>query len=152
MSAEAIQEMPSFDDALKQFHAFIVQQGLPPDLLWVFREDVSFDGQRILIKEPLPSDNVRLVESFYERGCRRGVGVLLTVLCLLDSHSCCYIWLPEDEIEAIESLTAGLKLSVPTSPASAESIKGWFGWQLYNWLGRRSGLNPLVERLPRRAI
>ena len=56
------QEIPPFDEAIKQFQDFIAKQQISTDLLWVLREDVSSYKRRILIKQPLPAENLKIVE------------------------------------------------------------------------------------------
>src|ERR687883_1752047 len=100
MSAEPTPEVPPFSDAIRQLKGFLAGQDISTDLLWVFREDIVSYKLRLYVREPLPSGNEMLVESLYERGLRRDLGIRLNVLCLLGSKPCCYIWLPKDREDA----------------------------------------------------
>lgn len=152
MSEELIPQMPVFGDAIKKFQKFLVTHHVSSELLWVFREDVTSRKRRVFVKEPLPSENARLAESLYERGCQRGLGVQLDALCLLGSRPCCYILLPEDELDAQYMMVKGLKLSVPTDWLHARSIKSNLVWGIYVWLDELSGWNKGQERLPRKQL
>ena len=142
--------MPPFADAVVQFRQFLVSQRVPSELLWVFREDVTSRERRILVKEPLPLENERLVASLYERGCQHGLGVQIDAFCLLSSRVCCYIWMPEDESEAEYQMISGLKLSVPTELLQAYSVKSNLMWSVQTWLDEQSSWNKAEDRLPRK--
>ncbi len=152
MNAEPKLEMPIFVDAVARFREFLISQQAPSELLWVFREDVSSRKRRVLIKEPLPPENVQLAESLYERGCQRGLGVQLDAFCLLGSRVCCYICLPEDESEAQHLMIDGLKLSVPTDLLHARSVRSDVLWRVQVWLDERSSWNKAGQRLPRKTM
>ena len=148
MSTESNPQMPVFGEAVKKFQKFLVSQHVSSELLWIFREDVISRKRRVLIKEPLPSENTRLVESLYERGCQRGLGVQLDMFCLLGSRPCCYVWLPEDEIDAQYMMVGGLKLSVPKDWLHARWVKSNLVWRVHVWLDEQSGWNKAEDRLP----
>ena len=75
MSVETETEVPAFPDAVRQCQDFLTGQNISPELLWVFREDVVWRKRRILVKEPLPAENERLVGTLYESGRRRESGI-----------------------------------------------------------------------------
>ena len=100
MSAEPEPEIPIFSEAIKQLKDFLAGQNLSSEFQWVFREDVVWRKQRILVKEPLPKENERIVESLYERGRQRDLGIRLETLCLLGLRPCCYVWIPKDQMDA----------------------------------------------------
>lgn len=154
MSVETESGVPAFPDALRQCEDFLTSQKFSPDLRWVFREDVAWRKRRIFIKEPLPAENGKLVESLYESGRQRGLGIRLEVLCLLDSRPCCYVWLPKDQIDAEYALLLMTKLiiSVPTDLQTAESVRNPLMWQMRKLVERVAGWESSVERLPRRNI
>lgn len=151
MSAELKPEMPTFVNAVGQFRNFLISQQVSSELLWVFREDVTSRKQRILVKEPLAAENGRLVESLYERGCQRGLGVQLDAVFLLGSRVCCYICLPEDKSDAEHLMISGLKLSVPTDLLHARSVRNNLMWRVQVWLDKQSCWNKVEKRLPRKA-
>jgi hypothetical protein len=144
-------EMPVFGEAVRQFGGFLVSQGLSSDLLWVFRQDVCWRKQRLLVKLPVPEENTGHAESLYGVGVNRGLGVRLDVLCLLGSRPCCYIWLPPDEEDASYAMLSGLKLSTPTKPVIARAVRSGLLWRAYKWFERGEAFTGIVEQVPRRA-
>lgn len=154
MSVEDETEVPAFPDAIRQCQDFLTGQSLASDLLWVFREDVAWRKRRIFVKEPLPAENERLVESLYESGRRRGLGIRLEVLCLLDSRPCCYMWLPQGRTEAEYALLlmSRFVISVPTDLRAAESIRNPLTWRWHKLIGGGAGWESVAERLPRRNV
>jgi hypothetical protein len=143
--------MPVFGEAVQQFGGFLVSQGLSADVLWVFREDVCWRQQQLLVKVPVPEENIGDVGRLYNLGVNRGLGVRLEVLCLLGSRPCCYVWLPSDEEDASYALLSGLKLSVPTEPVVAHAVSGGLLWRIYKWFERSEAFTGIVEQVPRRA-
>ena len=154
MDVETETEVPAFPDAMRQCRDFLTGQNLPSDLLWVFREDVAWRKRRIFVRQPLPAENERLVESLYESGRRRDLGIRLEVLCLLGSRPCCYVWLPKDQTDAEYALLLMSKfiISVPTDLRNAESVKNPLVWQWHKMVEGGAGWESIVERLPRRNI
>ncbi len=154
MSAEPEPEIPAFSDATQQLKDFLSKQNLSPEFLWVFREDVSWRKRYIFVKEPLPTENIGLVESLYESGRRRDLGIRLEVLCLLASRPCCYVWLPKDQMSAEYALLLMSKfiISVPTDLRNAKSVRNPLTWQWHKLLEGGAGWESIVERLPRRNI
>lgn len=151
MSIATEHEMPAFGEAAGQFGGFLASRGLAADLLWVFREDVCWRRQRVLVKAPVPEENTCDVERFYNLGVSRGLGVRLDVLCLLGPRPCCYVWLPADEEDASYALLSGLKFSVPTRPAVAQAVRSGLLWRAYKWLERSEASAGIVAQVPRRA-
>lgn len=108
-------DLPPFTDAAEQFRSFIDSQGHDADIAWIFRQDVVELGGQIFVRQPL-LNNESLVEAKYEEGVERGLGVSLQVFCWLDGRPLCYIWLPEDQVDADYRMLSGLKMSVPADP------------------------------------
>jgi len=115
----------SFDQAKACFNEFLSREGVSNDLLWLFREDVVFQGDNILIRTPVPRENDQLAENCYELGRQRNFGVALHGFCLFQSYLCCYLILPEDDLDAQYLLmsSVGVKYSVVSNPRKARSIK-----------------------------
>ncbi len=127
---------------------------MPADLFWVFREDVLPHQHHILVKEPLPKENERIAASIYERGVQRDLGVRLDALCVLGERTCCYVWLPEDHMDAKGALVVGSQcmIGVPTHWTYGESVRDALVWQAYQAFEPASDLRETIERLPRRNI
>lgn len=144
-------KMPVFREAAQEFSAFLESQWAFPDLLWVFREDVCQRGRRFFVRFPVPEENKGIAEKLYDQGVERGLGVRLEALCLLGSRTCCYVWLPSDEVDASYAMLSGLKFSVPTSPEVAQPVRSGLSWWVHRWLESRERFNAVVEQLPLRA-
>lgn len=144
-------EMPVFSEAAREFSGFLVSQGVSAELLWVFREDVCWYRQRLLVKVPVPEENTSIVQALYERGVERGLGVRLEVLCVLAGRPCCYIWLPADEEDASYAMLTGLKMGLPIRPIVAQPVNNGLRWRICKWLESRERFKGMVAELPRRA-
>lgn len=105
----------SFDEAKQFFQNFLSEQGLSSDLLWIFGEDIICLSKRLLIKVPLPAENESFAEVCYNVGRERDFGICLHAFCLLDERPCCYVWLPEDDLDAQYSLMGNLNLSAASA-------------------------------------
>ena len=151
MSADAEYEFPHFYEAARQFGDFLESQTLSSELLWIFREDVCWRKRQLFIKIPLPEENKQRAESLYNLGVTRGLGVRMEALCLLDSHPCCYIWLPSDEIDASYAMLSGLKMSVPTKPLKSHPVKSELLWRIYKWQESKEKFKGIVEEIPLRS-
>lgn len=122
-----------FEAAVKDFRAFIVGNGLPDRIAWVFREDVTTQGRQVAVRWPLSPGNETAVRRRYGDGIRRGLGLRLEVFCLLGEVSCCAIWVPEDDLAAEYAMLYGLKFLVPTDPVVARPIRDGPLWRLKCW-------------------
>lgn len=150
MNRNTTPEMPTFQEAIQQFREFLAEEGISKEILWLCREDIAWHDFKFYIRKPLPKENEQLVEKLYEHGCERGLGILLDVFWLLDSHAYCYIWLPEDERDAELAMVASLKMSVPKKPVLAEPVKNRLIWRRHRRLGELAGGNRWLEKLPQR--
>jgi hypothetical protein len=154
MSGEFTPEIPTFNDAVKRFQDYLAGQNIYPEILWVFREDVVHRKGRILVKEPLPKKNLRIVESLYEHARQQDSAIRLEMLCLLGSRPCCYIWLPEDPTDKDHSLLLMSKfaMGVPLELQPARSVRNILIWQVYKLLEGEADRVNSIERLPRKNI
>jgi hypothetical protein len=124
----------NFLEAKQFFQNFLSEQGLSSDLFWVFGEDVISLPKRFLIKVPLPAENESFAEACYDIGLKRDFGLCLHAFCLLDGRPCCYVQLPEDDLDAQYSLMGNhsVKYSVRNDLINAESIESFLVWQTYS--------------------
>jgi hypothetical protein len=123
----------NFHEAKQVFQNFLSELGLSSDLLWVFGEDVVSLENRFLIKVPLRAGNESFAEACYNIGFERGLGLCLHAFCLLDGRPCCYVQLPEDDLNAQYSLMGNLSLKccVRSELINAEPIDSFLVWQTY---------------------
>lgn len=114
----------SFAEATDYFKQFLSSQGLSVDLVWLFREDVIFEGDRFLIKVPVPRENDEIAATCYELGRKRNFGVGVHAFCSFQSRLCCYIVLPGDDLDGQYMLMSNVavKYSVVSNLREAESI------------------------------
>ena len=122
----------SFDEALTDFREFLLSQKLFTQLIWIFSEDVIFEAEHIYIKTPISNKNEALAKDCYELGQKRNFGISLQAFCLFESQLCCYIYLPENDIDDQYSLmsNAALKYSVRTNLKEAESVSNVLKWKM----------------------
>lgn len=141
----------NFREAKQLFQNFLSEQGLSSDLLWVFGEDVICLPNHFLVKVPLPAENESLAKSLFDVGVERNFGLGLTAFCLLDGKPCCYVQLPEDDLDAQYSLMGNLsvKYSVRSDLINAEPIKSSLLWQKHLLTAKFSDTRFLtLDKLP----
>jgi hypothetical protein len=141
----------SFESTLDAFRRFIVGQGFPERMAWVFREDVTSKGRRIAVRWPVPTVNESAVRGRYDAGVRRGLGLRLEVLCLLDDVSCCVVWVPENDLAASYAMLSELKFAVPTDPVTAHRVHNGLKLWWMCWRDRKARLDWVAERLQPRS-
>jgi hypothetical protein len=139
-----------FPAAIQSYKQFLSEQGLSTDIVWVFREDVTVKRRRVWVRWPLPPENPRLAEQRYEHGRNKGLGLRLDTFCLAGHRPCCYVWVPQDEIDADLDMSSELKMCVPTAPIHAKIMGSELLWLVITWLDLRWGCKDLGEELPQR--
>lgn len=75
---EQVHTLPGFDHALTSWQNFLREQGYVGNVLWIFRDDITWHDGRFFLRLPLPEMNQSLVSQIYERGCENGLGVTLS--------------------------------------------------------------------------
>lgn len=142
----------SFDEALDDFRQFILSQKLPAQLIWIFSEDVIFQNEHIFIKTPVFGENALFARKCYELGQKRNFGVSLQGFCLFESQLCCYIYLPEDEVDAQYSLMSKetLKYSVRTNLIEAQPVSNILEWMMLNLKNPESNSFCIDNHIPSR--
>jgi hypothetical protein len=72
-------------------------------------------------------DQPEEAEALYEIGRRGGNGVELNVYCSLNGNPCCFVFVPQDKLDAEQRMIYGLKLFLPVSLRKARHLgKGIF--------------------------
>jgi hypothetical protein len=143
-------DIPPFATAVSQLQEFIGNQGVLRPPLWVFREDVASVKWRIWVRTPLPEQNPSRAKIVYEAARSRGLGVALEVLCLLDFEPCCFVWWPQNEVEASYAMISGLKLSIPHPLLAANSVGNTIVWWYRRLQEKRCSFPSYVARVPKR--
>jgi hypothetical protein len=144
-------ELPAFDTAIASFRDFISRQDQPPDIRWIFREDIVELGRQVYICLPL-SDAEEQVRQLYAEGVERGLGINLHAYCFLDAHTLCYIWLPKDEVDADYRMLGGLKFSMSANPEQRKAIGVTSGlrWRWLRCLESRRSQHNWADDIPHR--
>jgi hypothetical protein len=143
-----MEPIPDFAAAVLRFQAFLRQQNVSPDFIWIFREDVMTWRRRLYVKLPLPSENEKLAETRYHAGRSLGFGVCLKAFCLIDSIPCCHVWFAKDADNAAQHLCAGLKLAVPVALRAAHPVRSRFQWLMMKRVGAKRlelGFAPMLN-------
>jgi len=140
----------SFEEAQSFFKKSLSKNGVSSDLLWVFREDVTFLYDRIFIRTPAPDENEIRAKACYELGQKRDFGVNLHGFCLLDSRLCCYIALPEDDLELQYMLMSkvAVKYSWRTELPEAQPISNGLMWRIREWQSSRARFSHFDNHIP----
>jgi len=123
----------SFDEAEALFRRFLSENGHPPKLKWVFAEDVLLDGRSVIIRVPLPDENHARARECYELGIARNLGINIHGLCLSDGEICCYVQLPEDDVDAQYKLLDPkfVRFSVVIDPNEAIPCRSGIIWKFW---------------------
>lgn len=132
----------SFEEAQAFFKDCLSSNAVSSDLLWVFREDVIFFYDRIFIRTPVPIENEGRAGVYYELGRERDFGINIHGFCLLHSRLCCYIALPEDDLESQSMLMSNewVKYSWRTELPEAQPISNRLLWRIRKWQGSDANL------------
>lgn len=118
MSAEE-----DFQTAYTNYRTFLTQEGHGKEPLWIFREDVIAYKRCVWLRWPLPAQNRELAERLYEQGRQGEFGVCLSTYCVAGYHACCYVFVPDNELDANHTmLQSGLKLAVMLDMPIAEKV------------------------------
>jgi hypothetical protein len=125
--------IPEFETAVEQFQDFLKRNnGLAAEILWVFREDVTWRKDRIYIRQPLNPENPARARDLYEIGRSRGNGLRLETLCIRDSHPYCYVWVPAGPREAEERnlLMSPFIMAIREKLGIAIPVRSFLKWKL----------------------
>src|SRR4051812_29793615 len=113
----------SFEQAVERLRFFLKSDGLPDVIVWVHPNSVVLVRDIFFISSA-PSDGAwEWARSQYQLGCDRGIGVELGALCQIKGAVCCFVYLPQDEDEAVRHLMPdGLKLIHPVPVPDAQVV------------------------------
>lgn len=145
-------ELPPFEEATARLRAFLANQVLNSDVLWICREVFLEQWPRLYVKLPLHNES-SLAERIYDEGVRRGIGVELQVFCFVEGRPCCYVWIPKDEIDATYRMLSGLKLCIREPGRQiVVPVKSHFQWIWLNWFSLPHLRRSWVEDIPGRTL
>jgi hypothetical protein len=146
-----VHTLPGFSHALTSWQDLLREEGYSGNVLWIFHEDITWHDGKFFIRLPLPEVNQSFVTQLYERGCEKGLGVMLSLFCFIGDDCYCYIWIPKDVREAELALLAGLKFSIPSKPPTAQSVLDEHEWRQHTQLGQHQGAATWLNHLPNRS-
>ncbi len=144
---------PSFDQAERQFIAFVGSQGDNRRVSWVLREDVVEFYRGFVVKRPSSGDTAALVGTFYEQARDARLGVVLQALCRTKEEVCAFVWAPRSVQEAEQALVppAGLKLVLPAPVPIAWVVRSEALWRIARGTARAVSSQSRVRVIPARA-
>jgi hypothetical protein len=153
-----MRKTPSFDEAQHQLREFLAGQGHPTELAWVFREDVLLSPSlppRVVVRLPLPGENVRAAHALFEHARARGLGVQVVALCRIGSQVACYVWEPESSREQDTAMMSStdVKLSIREPLEDAVRVTRTAAWPLRKLGARLRERHTFIGLMPsRRAV
>jgi hypothetical protein len=113
------EELPSFDEALDRFGAFLMAREWPDTVGWVLGEDLAWAEGVLLIRPGARQTREALVRSLFERGRDHAFGVELRAIAECRGETLATLVVPtEPRPEARDTHASGkLKLVVPPNGA-----------------------------------
>jgi len=141
----------SFGDACRQLSVLLAEEGKPTALSWFCREDVTGYRLRTRVLASTPDTNRWLYERYYRYGLNRGFGLRLQATLYSENMSRCYVWCPQDELDASYAMLGGsLHLSVALSP-SRTTVHDRVSLALWRELDHLRGPCPFLAEVPQRS-
>lgn len=119
-------DIPAFENAVASFQRFLVDEGHPSRILWVFREEVWKRPVEVLLRCPSQMKNQALARKVFEEGRRHGL-VNLDAIATVDDQVAATVWFPKFAGEEIQGWNRGLKLSI-TNPMPRAKFIGGLRW------------------------
>jgi hypothetical protein len=127
---------PRFGEAIESFRRFLRDQDCSDKIRWLWREDIRTrrapglqrSWHRPVYVNLVDPSETSLVERYYNYGVSRNLGIVLEVFCIAAGHSCCFVYVPEDETDASYHMLSGLKLTIPAQPTVARGVTNRLLW------------------------
>lgn len=118
------EELPSFDEALDRFGAFLMAREWPDTVGWVLGEDLAWAEGVLLIRPGARQTREALVRSLFECGRDHAFGVELRAIAECRGETLATLVVPtEPRPEARDTHASGkLKLVVPPNTAHARAV------------------------------
>jgi hypothetical protein len=134
-------EPESFEEAVSRFEVFLTENGYSTNLIWIEASELVLSSQHsIYVKLPAPARNLSHARDCFERGRANGLGVNFGTIRELRNATCCYAWVPKDEVNQQNHLMGrGLKLTAKTgsSRLTGVIVKSQFHWWFLKLRHRR---------------
>jgi hypothetical protein len=131
----------SFVQAVNKFKEFLKENNLPPEILWIFSEDVFSRNVEthetdFWLKLPLSEENEKFVEKHYKIGQQKNLGVGISAFALCEDKICCSLIIPKDaeDSEYLFMSPQYLKFSFVNEMPIAQVVRSSFRWTIFNFL------------------
>jgi hypothetical protein len=143
----------TFPEAKTDLQTFLSKNDQPTDLVWVFYEDVYWRNEQFFINSKSIAENEKLAEKLFELGKKRNFGIEIMAFCELGSQVGCYIFLPEDNTEAMHRLMSDkyIKYGFQNPLKKAILSKNVFLWKLFSFFNSRN-TSKFGENLPAKKL
>lgn len=137
-------DIPNFAQAVERFLHFLAESGHPPEVFWVFRDDIwQLSPTDARVKYPTPADNLTLAQKVFEEGRKRGL-IQITAIATARQKVAATVWFPKYPNEEVQGWSRGMKLSIAKPLPRAKAVGQLRWWLLW--------LLPRFRRFQRRAI
>ena len=134
-----MEDAPPFDQAVRQFRAFLQGQGWTTEIVWRSRDDiVRIANGDIYVRRRSKEQCLESARAHYERGRQQRVGVALEVGCTIDGAACATVFWTADRVEAEYAMIPdrGLKMSAAVVRKSARVVGHLMFWVARARFGR----------------
>lgn len=129
----------SFELAVEQFREFLADNGLPTELLWVFKEDVFCKngdtyGTDFWLKLPLPDENEKIAKTLFKIGKTRDLGIAISGYARCEGKICCGLILPlnEEEFGYMMMSKQYMKYTFVIDMPEAKAVKSTLKWKMFS--------------------
>jgi hypothetical protein len=145
-----LNDVPSFPEASERMSAFLRDQGVPDEIVWVAREELTSYRRQIWFRSTAAGRRTLAAEALFEAGRQRGLGVELRAVCQIEDATACCVWVPKNAAEAEQAmLPPTLKLWVPTPLIGARVVRSRLRWGILRWLNASPPVgDALVSSVP----
>lgn len=132
---------PSFDEALKDYQAYLYDQKWPKQIRWIHAGGVRYwhDQLYIRINDKFKSESE--AQRIYDIGISRQLGIAMHGLCHTEDTTWAYVSSPlnQDASERLMYSLTDLKMSVFINPPKASYVSNSLYWLLLNFAGKTKG-------------
>jgi hypothetical protein len=144
----------TFLEAKTYFQTFLSDNNLPTDLIWLFYEDLYWQYKYYFANSKSITENEQLAEKLFELGKRRNFGIEILAFCEFGAQVGCYIFLPEDDTEAMHRMMAKehIKYGFRTPLEKAEFGTNIFRAKLLNFFASDNTLKFRKDFLPSKKL
>ena len=116
-------DIPNFADAVGQFRQFLIENGHPANVFWIFREDLwKLSPTDVRVRYPSPAKNVALAQKVFTEARERGL-VEIHAVAIAGEEVAATVWFPKYPEEELQGWDRGMKLSIAEPLPHAEKTE-----------------------------